>query len=121
MARAKKAVSFKTDVATIESKSAVKVVKPEPKQQTTYVTIDHPVNDEIVSGMHYAIRMGSSSNGTVELEINKSGWLPCRPSAGYWWYDWSHFTPGKYRLTACLKDSSGKIILKSDTCQVKVM
>jgi len=79
-----------------------------------YITIDFPVESEIIKGHHYAIRIGASKNGYVELSFNEGEWHPCRFAAGYWWFDWLYFTPGKYTLSARLVDQSGKVLLKTD-------
>ncbi|MBN1823251.1 MAG: hypothetical protein JW803_02920 [Endomicrobiales bacterium] len=85
-----------------------------------FIFIDHPINSEIVSGLHYAIRIGASDNGWVELSFNDGAWQPCRHSVGYWWFDWGYYTSGTYKLTARLKDGDGKIIATSKTVKCEV-
>jgi hypothetical protein len=109
-------VSAKTKAST-KSKSAAK-----PKEVTAgIIAIDYPTQGEVVSGLHYAIRVGSSKEGQVELSFDNSEWLPCRASDGYWWYDWGYFTPGTYKIVARLLDSNGKVVSKSETSVCKVV
>jgi hypothetical protein len=101
-AEVKKVVAKKTKAAP--------VVATEPK---VYVVIDHPQEAEIISGLHYAIRIGASDNGTVEISFDNGEWQSCRPSAGYWWFDWGYFTPGIHKISARLRDKDGKTLKKS--------
>lgn len=113
---------FQTQVAqpvkeTIKSKKA-KETQPEIEH---YVVVDHPQNNEIVSGLHYAIRIGASNTGSVELSINNRDWQPCRNTAGFWWFDWGYFTPGSHKITARLQDGQGKTLKKSAVVKCKVV
>ena len=86
-----------------------------------YVLIDYPKENEVITGgSHYAVRIGASSDGAVELQINGPEWLPCRFNAGYWWYDMHDLKAGAKKITARLLDSTGKTIKKSPVCKVKV-
>ncbi len=87
----------------------------------SYIIIDYPVSGEIVSGLHYAIRIGASCEGSVQIQFNGGEWLSCRPTAGYWWYDWGYFTPGDYKIAARLVNDDGKQLKKSAVTRVEVI
>ena len=112
----------KTAVKKTASKKATSMAKQETAKdiKKTYLTIDFPVESEIVKGHHYAIRVGASQEGYVELSFNEGEWHPCRFAAGYWWFDWVYFTPGKYTLRARLVDHNGKVIVKTEDRKYKV-
>lgn len=86
-----------------------------PTNDVTYIIIDYPTENETIAGVHYAIRIGASSNGTVELSINNGPWEPARYADGYWWYDWGYFVPGTARIAARLVDEKGKVIKNATT------
>jgi len=123
--KAKKAADVSTAAAVtgpkvpaVKTKKAAAKPAAEPK---VYVVLDHPQVDEIISGLHYAIRIGASDNGAVEISFDNGEWQPCRPSAGYWWFDWGYFTPGAHKITARLRDAAGATVKKSPVvkCEVK--
>ena len=115
--KVKKAVVSQPAVPAAETKKvAVKAGKSAPvaaAEPKVYVVIDHPQEAEIISGLHYAIRIGASDNGAVEISFDNGEWQSCRPSAGYWWFDWGYFTPGIHKITARLRDNDGKTVKKS--------
>jgi hypothetical protein len=110
----------------IETPSVVCVEEKPSKKSTasypnSYVLIDYPKDNEmIIGGSHYAVRIGASGEGAVELQINGPEWLPCRFNAGYWWYDMHDLKAGAKKITARLLDSTGKVIKKSPVCKVTV-
>jgi hypothetical protein len=124
------AKTVKTKVAAPKATAkpeAKKAAKPEAKAApaanqypNSYVVIDHPVDKEIVSGLHYAIRIGASADGRVEISFDDGEWIPCRPAAGYWWFDWGYFTPGTHKLVARLINPEGKVmkVTAPTTCEV---
>jgi hypothetical protein len=88
--------------------------------ENTYIVIDYPTEGELISGLAYAIRIGASESGKVELSFNGGEWQPCRAGAGYWWFDWGYYEPGTYKIVARLVDDNGKVIKKSDARKVQV-
>ncbi|MDR1952419.1 MAG: hypothetical protein LBQ37_02750 [Elusimicrobiota bacterium] len=78
-----------------------------------YLTIDYPIENEIISGLSYVLRIGASNDGYVEISINDGEWNPCRFSYGYWWFDWGYFKPGNYRIKARMADVNGNTVLES--------
>jgi len=88
---------------------------------SAYVVIDHPSNGETVSGLHYAMRIGASGDGFVEISFNGGEWLPCRHSAGFWWFDWGYFTPGAYTIVARLRTQEGRTVKKSAPVKCEVV
>jgi len=111
------AAEIKKAAFTKPKKAAVKA-SVDPK---SYVVVDHPQDGEIISGLHYAIRIGASDNGSVEISFDGGEWQPCRASAGYWWFDWGYFTPGIHDITVRLRDAEGQAVKKSSAvrCEVK--
>ncbi|MDR2436629.1 MAG: hypothetical protein LBD17_00945 [Endomicrobium sp.] len=86
----------------------------------SYVVIDYPNEKEIISGIHYALRIGASSDGYAEISFNDGEWLPCRFSGGYWWFDWMDFIPGHYSVSARLVSHGGDVIVESSKRKCKV-
>ena len=73
-----------------------------------YIWIDHPEQNVTLRGPHYNIRLGVGGADLVEISIDKSPWLPCRLTSGYWWYDWSDIAPGKHTLVARMRTSDNQ-------------
>jgi hypothetical protein len=92
-------------------KAAAPVIKA---NADSYIVLDHPVHKETIFGNHYAIRIGASQDGFVEISFNKGEWQPCRYAAGYWWFDWEYFTPGEYTIGVRLVDQGGNTISQTD-------
>jgi hypothetical protein len=64
------------------------------------IEIDHPQNDETLTGSHYSFRIGGDGLASMEVSIDRGPWHACRHSCGYWWYDWTGFGPGPHTLVA---------------------
>jgi hypothetical protein len=81
--------------------------EPNPFEQPVppYIWIDHPSQNEVLTWPQYNVRMGVGGADLVEISIDKSPWLPCRLTSGYWWYDWSDIAPGKHTLVARMRTS----------------
>ncbi|MCL2485677.1 MAG: hypothetical protein FWF00_06730 [Endomicrobia bacterium] len=116
----KKAAAKKTAVkktvkkATVKKDAAVKkTVIPVNLNFDGYLVVDHPVDMEIISGQHYAIRIGASQDGYVEISFNNGEWIPCRFGGGYWWFDWVYFTPGDYSIAARLVAHDGNTVAET--------
>lgn len=95
-----------------------KPISPPAKSQ---ISIDHPIEGEMISGLHYAIRIGTTQNGNVEISFDNKQWSPCRFSAGYWWFDWGYFSPGSYKISARLIDENGNVLVKSTARKCKII
>lgn len=129
----KKAVvdtTIKVEPIKVEKKAvakkvvAKKVEKENVVNNNSYVVIDYPVeNDIISSGSVYVLKIGASNdfNAYVEVSFNDGEWNLCRFASGYWWYDWSFFQAGKYTVKARIVSAGdGKVIKMSDTRKFKV-
>ncbi|OGR87524.1 MAG: hypothetical protein A3J74_09835 [Elusimicrobia bacterium RIFCSPHIGHO2_02_FULL_57_9] len=69
--------------------------------------LDYPQEGEVIRSSQYTFRIGAPKHAQgVEICINHGPWQPCRQASGFWWYDWSDFKSGEYRVTARI--SSGK-------------
>ena len=79
--------------------------EPNPFQTPTapYIWIDFPTQSETLRGPAYNVRLGVGGADLVEISIDKSPWLPCRLTSGYWWYDWTNIAPGKHTLVARMR------------------
>ncbi len=124
--KVKKVAEVQAATAVAEPKKPAKKAKKAatvktPVDQKSYVVVDHPQEGEIISGLHYAIRIGASDNGSVEIAFDCGEWQPCRASAGYWWFDWGYFTPGIHKIAVRLRDAEGGTIKKTPAvkCEVK--
>ena len=89
-------------------------------QQKRYVRVDYPTEGETIASETYAFRVSASATERVEISIDNGEWLPCRPSVGYWWYDWSHFNAGPHSLQARIPPA-GTRELKSKPRQFTVL
>jgi len=84
-----------------------------------YVVIDHPKNLENITSWYYSIRIGATEADGMDISIDDQPWQPCRYSVGYWWFDWSDFTPGTHQLVARLTKTNGEYLLsKRRRCKV---
>ena len=84
--------------------------EPNPFQspEPPYIWIDHPSQNEVLTWPSYNVRLGVGGADLVEISIDKSPWLPCRLTSGYWWYDWSDITSGKHTLVARMRTSGNR-------------
>ena|SRR5271157_2210772 len=85
----------------------------------SFILIDYPTDGELLNGVHYAIRIGASGDGNCQISFDGQNWNDCRQVGGYWWYDWTYFLPGSYKINARLVDKTGKVLKKTATrCKV---
>ena len=104
-------------------KTAATTAKTETQNKLTdtneYVLIDHPKNLETITSRHYAIRIAASAATSLDISINDAPWQGCRHSVGYWWFDWTNFTPGTHQLVARMRTKTGEyLISKRRRCKV---
>jgi hypothetical protein len=84
-----------------------------------YVEIDYPTNMETITSRYYGIRIGTSPCDRVDISIDDQPWQTCRHSVGYWWYDWTNYTPGTHQMVARLSTRTGEyLISKRRRCRV---
>ena len=76
----------------------------------TRATVDYPQAGEVVTSPDYTIRISAIEATKVEVFIDEGSWQPCRFSAGYWWYDWSGYLPGKHQIKAQAHKEDGQIV-----------
>lgn len=70
------------------------------KKRNDKVVLNYPTRNEVVRSPHYAFRVEADVDGRVELSIDEGPWQKCRPSVGYWWFDWRVGTPGVHSARA---------------------
>ena len=73
--------------------------------------VDYPQEEEVVSHPSYTIRIGAPEAARVEVSLDDGPWQECRPSAGYWWYDWSGYLPGRHQARAQAHAQDGQILV----------
>lgn len=71
--------------------------------------VEYPKRGEKVTSPDYTIRVfAPEPAGSVVLSIDGGPWIACRPSVGYWWFDWSGFGDGEHRIVAALESPDGE-------------
>ena len=105
-----------TGASTASSRPAGKT--PAKKES---ITIDYPLEGEIITSSCYALRITTKSSSGVEVSIDGKEWLPCRESVGFWWFDWSGYNAGPHNVVARILLPSGKRGSKSSPRQLTVL
>lgn len=97
-------------------KRGLKLVKtPKIKaKETEFVAIDYPADREIIMQGSYSVRVRSSESYIPEVSIDGGSWKQCRPSVGFWWYDWDGFSVGTHMIEARIR--KGRKLLKKIVC-----
>ncbi|MFI5360926.1 MAG: hypothetical protein ACHQ49_03055 [Elusimicrobiota bacterium] len=73
------------------------------------LSVDYPRQGETVTGPYYAIRVNAPEEAeSVQVAVDLGEWRPCRPSAGFWWCDWSGYESGEHAIAARLVTLAGK-------------
>jgi hypothetical protein len=120
-----KAAPAKINSIKVEQKAECCAKKQEVNNNNnSYILVDYPVENDIINGSAYVLRIGASHdfNAYVEVSFNNGEWNLCRFASGYWWYDWSYFQPGKFTLRARIVSAGdGKVIKMSDVRHFKVI
>jgi len=74
--------------------------------------IDHPAEGEVISGLHYAIRIGASDSGTLRYRSTAANGKAAEPRPVLV-VRLGIFHPGVHKLTARLVNNSGENIKKT--------
>jgi hypothetical protein len=63
-----------------------------------FVIVDYPRDSERITYPSYTLKMvPSGSTNNVNISIDNGPWLGARKeSDGYWYYDWSGYSPGTH-------------------------
>ena len=72
------------------------------------VVIDYPREGERMAKGHYAVRISANGHDQVEISINDGEWTSCRPSVGYFWFDWWPNTEGLHELIVRARSGQGR-------------
>jgi hypothetical protein len=112
--RAAKPVASTTKPAAPAAKTATAAAK------TANLSIDYPLEGEIVVSPVYTFRLTADKPQSVEVMIDGKEWQDCRESVGNWWFDWSGYQAGVYTLLARMTDKDGKVV-KSKARQFTVL
>jgi len=85
------------------------VLKTARRPAQERVTVEFPKHNETVESERYTLRIGSPGSGPVEVSIDGGEWQSCRPSAGFWWFDWSGYKPGRHEVVARVTGDDGVV------------
>ena len=84
-----------------------------------YVLIDYPKNLENITARNYSVRIAATTATGLDISIDDQPWQGCRHSVGYWWFDWTNFTPGTHQLVARIRMPNGEyLVSKRRRCKV---
>ena len=78
-------------------------------KKSTEIAFDYPKANEMISSAHYAFRLQTRLAGNVDISINGGPWTPCRPAAGYWWFDWAPDGQDRGKAVGRLLSENGRI------------
>lgn len=70
--------------------------EPAKRRDSDAVAIEYPAAGETVWSDRYTLRIAAQLDGFVEAAMDGGPWQACRASDGYWWFDWSGYTPGRH-------------------------
>lgn len=104
-----------------KKKVTAQKIEPVVKTGEICAVLDHPQQGEKITAPRYTFRVGTiGAIERVEISLNQGPWEPCRNSVGYWWYDWSGYTAGRYQLAvrAQTKDNQE---FTSEPCKFQVV
>lgn len=79
------------------------------KRAGSKIRINYPKPRERISSPDYTFRIETREGGATEVSIDDGPWQSCRPSVGYWWFDWRRVEEGKHTLVARLRAENGGI------------
>ncbi|MCL1972249.1 MAG: hypothetical protein FWG57_04590 [Endomicrobia bacterium] len=119
-AKKKAAAPKKTVKAEAPKKEKAKAKKVNGNYPDAYLVIDYPVESETICGDHYAVKVGASTDGYVEISFDNGEWQPCRFGGGYWWFDWSYFNKGDHSIAVRLLDPSGNVIVETPSRKCEI-
>ncbi|MDR2192124.1 MAG: hypothetical protein LBO62_04535 [Endomicrobium sp.] len=109
-----KTAKSKEKVEVVKTAKTIKGEQTPSEKLNAYLIIDYPIeNDILQANGHYAIRIGASHDGYVEVSFNGGEWVPARFSDGYWWFDWVYFSAGDYTLAARMIGQDGKTVAET--------
>jgi hypothetical protein len=106
----KKAAGQQAGKADAAESPKTRAPKPAAKARTTSLSVDYPLEGEIVASAAYTVRITAGTPQSVEVSLDGEGWLPCRESVGHWWYDLSGYRAGVHTLDARMKNAAGKTV-----------
>jgi len=82
--------------------------------------LDYPQEGETIVSPQYTFRVGAAGEPErVEISLNQGPWLPCRYAVGYWWYDWTGYTSGRYQAAVRVYTKGGQAA-GGGTCEFQV-
>jgi hypothetical protein len=93
------------------SRQKKKTPPAEPQKETLLadsVTVDYPIEDELVMPGHYAVRISALPEAEVEVSISGGEWQTARSSMGFFWFDWWPAETGDATVAARARVGKGR-------------
>ncbi len=82
------------------------------KKNNPKVAVNYPKLNERIASEDCTFRIETKLGGPVELSVDDGPWRACRPSIGYWCYDWKCAAGGKHEAVARVRlPDGGKPVL----------
>ena len=69
--------------------------------------VDYPQEGEVISARGYTFRIAGAAR-SVEVALDGGEWMPCRSGAGFWWFDWAGYGPGRHQLLVRARREDGE-------------
>ena len=70
--------------------------------------IEFPREGERLETDSYTARIHAPDAVMVHAAVDQGEWRECRPSVGYWWFDWTEDEAGEHELIACASFEDGR-------------
>jgi len=71
--------------------------------------VESPEEGELITRSHCSFRISADEAKEVSVSIDSGPWRPCRPQAGFWWYDWARFADGRHAVEAMMRAHDGNV------------
>lgn len=73
--------------------------------------IDYPSEGERIDLSGYTFRVGADQAlAFAEVSIDRGPWQPCRQACGFWWFDWTGYSPGDHAVSARAVGRDGRTL-----------
>lgn len=103
-----------------KKKTAAPKIADTVKPGEVCAVLDHPQQGEKITAPHYTFRVGTIGDiARVEISLDAGPWQACRNAVGYWWYDWSGYTSGRYQLAVRAQTKDNQEVI-SAPCKFQV-
>src|SRR5687767_388271 len=77
-----------------------------------YLLLDYPEEGERITVPKYMIRIEASCQAhRVQVSVDRGPWRSCRAWAGFWWYEWSGYLPGRHQVIGRVIAQDGRAVV----------